>query len=242
MRARRRLLALAVTIGLVGAGLAAPASAATNTATSYTACADKKSGAIRLVVKGKKCKRSERRLRWNVQGPAGIAGPVGPQGPAGAQGPPGPAVLVRDGNGTLLGQLTALTPGPIGSVYVVFEGGAYSYVTWAPTGQDRRAPLGSPFYLNNTCTGTPYHMTLGTYPDVAAGGPARLLQLFADTSAEAFAFSGAPSTTLAVNTPAWVKDSAKACQGAPALPAGNKIHPLTPVPAPPYAVGTIRIG
>ncbi len=76
-----------------GLVLSVPASAAPSIAPTkiYKACADKDSGAIRLVVKGKKCKKSELKLSWNVEGPAGMAGPVGPQGPTGATGAAGAA-------------------------------------------------------------------------------------------------------------------------------------------------------
>lgn len=74
-------------------------------------CYDKKNGSLRVVKKGKRCKKQERKLAWNVkarQGPKGdpgapgssgapgppgtpgAAGPVGSPGPAGASGPTGP--------------------------------------------------------------------------------------------------------------------------------------------------------
>jgi len=57
-----------------------------------TACADRKTGALRLMT-SKKCGKKERRISWSSQrsttvGPAGIQGP---EGPAGIQGPEGPA-------------------------------------------------------------------------------------------------------------------------------------------------------
>ena len=54
-------------------------SAASNV--TYKACANKKSGAMRLVVKGKKCKKSERKLEWSIQGPPGIGGARGADRP-----------------------------------------------------------------------------------------------------------------------------------------------------------------
>jgi hypothetical protein len=75
---------------------------AASTGGVLNACASKRTGALRLA---DKCRRRERAVSLNVQGPAGPAGPkgaVGPQGvagaqglpgtegPAGAQGPPGP--------------------------------------------------------------------------------------------------------------------------------------------------------
>lgn len=73
---------------------------ATNATTSVSACAHKKTGALRLKT-GKKCKSTERPVAWpssrttpltGAQGPAGIQGTpgvAGQQGPAGAAGAPG---------------------------------------------------------------------------------------------------------------------------------------------------------
>jgi len=57
------------------------------------ACANKKSGALRVAGK---CRKREHGLTWNIRGPAGsrglqgAAGAIGPQGPAGSTGPQGP--------------------------------------------------------------------------------------------------------------------------------------------------------
>ncbi len=48
----------------------------------------KPKGAMRAV-KGKRCRRGERRLTWSVVGPAGAAGAAGSQGSTGSQGPQG---------------------------------------------------------------------------------------------------------------------------------------------------------
>src|SRR5580765_1095075 len=65
------------------------------------ACAQKHGGRLRALAAGAKCKKGERALDWNEQGPAGPAGspgqagsvgpagPIGPAGPAGAAGPTG---------------------------------------------------------------------------------------------------------------------------------------------------------
>lgn len=52
------------------------------------ACANKKTGALRLA---RTCKNSETVVAWNVRGPAGVPGGSGPQGPTGAPGPRGNA-------------------------------------------------------------------------------------------------------------------------------------------------------
>lgn len=53
---------------------------------TMTACAKKSNGALRLA---NKCKKSEKRVSWNIQGPPGATGAPGPQGPAGPAGPKG---------------------------------------------------------------------------------------------------------------------------------------------------------
>lgn len=63
--------------------------ATSQAATTYKACANKKTGQMRLLAKGKKCKKGEKKLTWNTTGPQGAAGPQGTQGPQGAQGVPG---------------------------------------------------------------------------------------------------------------------------------------------------------
>jgi len=70
---------------------------ATSTTTSVSACAHKKTGALRLKT-GKKCKSTERPVSWpsshaaplaGEQGPAGTQGVAGQQGPTGVAGTPG---------------------------------------------------------------------------------------------------------------------------------------------------------
>lgn len=49
------------------------------------ACVNKVNGNMRLVDAGTACRNNEKRVQWN------LAGPAGPQGASGAAGPPGPA-------------------------------------------------------------------------------------------------------------------------------------------------------
>ncbi|MFN8223627.1 MAG: hypothetical protein U0R50_10350 [Gaiellales bacterium] len=89
-RARRKGL---VALGLGAAGLVAAAGIAVAAIPSggvVTACAAKANGALRAIdpaVQG--CKAKERRLSWNVTGPAGPQGASGQRGPQGEQGPRG---------------------------------------------------------------------------------------------------------------------------------------------------------
>src|SRR3954465_7477213 len=54
-------------------------------------CAKKQDGRLRMVAGAANCKRGERAVHWNVEGPHG---PAGAQGPAGTQGSPGTAGAV----------------------------------------------------------------------------------------------------------------------------------------------------
>src|SRR3954451_21624924 len=49
-------------------------------------------GKPRIVTSADKCKKHDRVLTWNVQGPKGDPGAAGPAGPAGPIGPVGPVV------------------------------------------------------------------------------------------------------------------------------------------------------
>src|ERR1700759_1568713 len=71
---------VAVAAAAIGAGGLAFAAAGGRV---LNACANKKSGALRLATK---CKKHERSVSWNVAGPRGLEGP---QGATGSQGAPG---------------------------------------------------------------------------------------------------------------------------------------------------------
>jgi hypothetical protein len=53
------------------------------------ACVLKKSGAVRLVAAGGRCRRGERVVTWNIRGRAGTAGAEGTRGAQGGAGPTG---------------------------------------------------------------------------------------------------------------------------------------------------------
>lgn len=109
-----------VLLAAASAGLAAAATTATGPV--IAACANKKSGALRLAGK---CRRSERAVRWNQTGPRGQAGPggaSGPAGPAGAGGPIGPqgpgAMQITS---SVTGPRTAFAIATVGPWTVLFE-------------------------------------------------------------------------------------------------------------------------
>jgi len=57
--------------------------------TTYYACVNNSTGAIRIVTSGTTCHSNEHKIHWNQVGPQGPPGPQGPQGP---KGPPGISV------------------------------------------------------------------------------------------------------------------------------------------------------
>ena len=93
--------------------------------TSYVACI-KKSGEVRLIVKGKKCGKGEKKSRLSLvgpQGPAGETGPAGPKGETGAVGPQGPAGAAGPSGGSGPAGPTGAT-GPAGAQGPVGPSGA----------------------------------------------------------------------------------------------------------------------
>jgi hypothetical protein len=57
--------------------------------TAIHGCYQKKSGNLRVIAAGKKCRKSERAIGWNQTGPRGLPGLQGQQGVKGDTGPPG---------------------------------------------------------------------------------------------------------------------------------------------------------
>jgi hypothetical protein len=86
------IFSLALVIALSMIVVAGNYSASQSSGTSVTTCYNKKTGALRYLVKGK-CKKTEQQLSIGQVGPQGPAGVQGATGPAGAQGSTGPAGL-----------------------------------------------------------------------------------------------------------------------------------------------------
>lgn len=85
---RRATVVAGVTAGaMLFAGVGAWA---THDSTSIHACADKRTGALRLVADAGQCSTREFAVDWAQQGPAGPAGAAGVDGQAGEPGAPGP--------------------------------------------------------------------------------------------------------------------------------------------------------
>ena len=95
MPKHRLLLVAGLACAVAVAGGAAFAQTGGGTADEVVhACRHAKTGQLRALAVGARCRTTERALDWNVKGPAGQAGPSGPAGPKGdpgQQGPAGPA-------------------------------------------------------------------------------------------------------------------------------------------------------
>jgi Collagen triple helix repeat (20 copies) len=78
--------AVAVALVALVAASAGLATAATSTAPLIRACANKRTGALRL---SSRCHRNERHVSWDQLGPAGVKGSRGATGARGATGSPG---------------------------------------------------------------------------------------------------------------------------------------------------------
>jgi hypothetical protein len=106
---------LALVFAMGGFAVAANQSATKSKA--IKGCYSKKTGELRVAVRGKKkCKRSEKRVKWNKRGPRGaqgVAGPAGAQGQQGIQGETGP-----QGPAGLNGADFTLTDGSIGTAQI----------------------------------------------------------------------------------------------------------------------------
>jgi hypothetical protein len=87
---RVRVAALAAAAVALSAGVAfgMPSSSGANRV--LHACVAKKTKLVRLVGARAECRKTEKRVTWNVTGPQGRTGATGAPGPAGAQGSPGP--------------------------------------------------------------------------------------------------------------------------------------------------------
>jgi hypothetical protein len=148
-------------------------------AASYKACANKQTGEMRLVLKGKKCKKGEKKLKWNTKGPTGATGPQGlpgqqgPQGAAGVTGPPG-AYDAFDQTGKKIGPLAGLYAG----IYPMIRmpGGAILLWTNAPADPNALS-LATPalFFKQASCAGDAYGVYPAAYPfdmGIVIGTPA----------------------------------------------------------------------
>jgi Lamin Tail Domain/Collagen triple helix repeat (20 copies) len=88
---RRRLLLFTLPLALAASVAFAAQRTGSQSATGVIhACVKKHAGSVRIVAGPAACRRNERPVSWNVEGPTGVRGPSGPAGPTGPAGPAGP--------------------------------------------------------------------------------------------------------------------------------------------------------
>lgn len=109
----------AFTLGVLVTTVSVSAVTYVNASSNSTikACANKKTGAMRYIAKGK-CKKTEKALSWNQMGPQGLPGAIGTKGDsgtAGTNGTNGQNLYVIDANGDTLGR------------YLGVDGGSYLF-------------------------------------------------------------------------------------------------------------------
>lgn len=85
-----RHLVVALVLSAPAVGSAVRLASVDPSPSTIQACAALKDGRLRLVATGHECRRRERAVSWNVEGPRGETGPPGEQGPRGERGPSGP--------------------------------------------------------------------------------------------------------------------------------------------------------
>lgn len=215
---------------LVAGGAAMPAQAKT-----VKACVKKSTGELRMLTgKKKKCKKGWKKVSWNQKGD------TGPQGNQGAQ---GPNLMVKDGNGQVLGRFLGTFPSGLMIIFVEVGGGSYTYT---PNGL--LYPLGgpSPNFKDAACAGTAY-MTADS-PLTAqliagsVGGPSRIVYRKTTPvlgAPRAWEFTATTENAVAVQL--YDLDPSGACTP-DGPPYNGTLAKLNPVTAPPDVPGPLTIG
>ena len=110
---------------------------------TIVACANKSTGAMRLLGRGN-CQKTETRLTWNEQGPSGSAGAKGDSGPAGAN---GQNLFAVDANGATIGPVWGMN----GATATV-EINAHIWTVDLFTSNFSVGTISSDYWGDNTCT------------------------------------------------------------------------------------------
>lgn len=158
-------LLVAFLLGLL-IGQPAVSNANSNQNAGYTFCVNKKSGALRQLLKGSCTTKTENTLTMGAQGPQGVAGPAGSVGP---QGLPGVGVEFRivDANGSPVDRIVELDLDGVDPMNFNPWGSSMSYTRlidgwlWHYTfdGAQPTSPWAIEIpvnFLNETCTGPTY--------------------------------------------------------------------------------------
>lgn len=155
---------------LVGSVLGIGGAAAVSTSNTITACVHKSTSMMRYTKTGS-CRKTEYKVSWNQQGPAGPAGAIGPTGATGATGPAG--VTGAAGAPATTAPLTCATggscavgdTGPGGGIvfYVAASREAWGkYLEAAPTGWSGNQSDPNIIWCASTETGSPLSDVLST--------------------------------------------------------------------------------
>jgi len=226
------------------------------------ACANRKTGQLRLLASGK-CARQERLVVWSKDGPvgptgepgpageAGADGPAGPPGPPGPSGPPGAA-----GPGGSGPQGPPGPAGPQGPGVIVTDGngnrvsGVVAYdegwivrvvngLLWQFRANDGGlADFPGILYLGVACVGTQYQ-------PVPASGP-YLQQTYFDTAGNAYRIDSTASLIVPTDDDSYVYETNLGCSSPQrwvnlsAAP-GDGVLPIEPVARPSDLAGPLII-
>lgn len=156
---------------LLGLLIGQPAISSANSTQNagYTFCVNKKTGALRQLLKGTCTTKTENTLTMGAQGPQGLTGATGPAGSIGPQGVPGVGVEFRivDATGTPIDRIVELDLDGTDPYSFLYGNGDLSFTRlvdgWLWRYTFDNAPPTSPwaaeinlYYLNETCSGTTY--------------------------------------------------------------------------------------
>jgi hypothetical protein len=122
---------------------------AAGTSKTLVACADRKTGVMRYLTKGK-CKNSERRITWNqqgLQGNPGLQGAPGLQGERALETFISSANFVVDGNGAFVGHLLSVYSSDL--IILALDGKIWRYDFHS--GGTRAAITVSDFFSDSNC-------------------------------------------------------------------------------------------
>lgn len=226
----------AVGLGTTANAQSTPAVVAAPTAgTSYKACVNKRTGEMRMLLskkaKKRKCAKGWRKITWSSDAQPGSPGAPGAGGATGDRGALGTLEVYDSAGskiGSLLGGLSFMSPYQMYTVAT--DSGTYIY-----TDSGVVIPNFTPYYLNNTCTGTTYTSVSDSELSnvlAQAGTSARMVTRISEPSlgpVKAYSITGASTPVVAVN--AWRLSSTGVCTDASPLTTNLvTLDAVTPAP------------